>query len=157
MRLPVEPSQCTAIRYRNRLAEAGAAASIGSIGDSHDNATAELLIGHYTSECVRHDGPLRIVEELELATASWANWFTTNRLHSMIGNIPPVEYENDYHAHQQASEDHIPGELASTEPGAGSDQAVMSSVVASSGSGVGVSSAMVCSVRERRSAVCHSA
>nr|WP_308015374.1 IS3 family transposase [Pseudonocardia sp. ICBG1293] len=69
-------SQCTAIRYGNRLAEAGAVASIGSVGDSYDNAAmAKSLIGLYKSECVRRDGPLRTVEDLELATASWVHWF----------------------------------------------------------------------------------
>lgn len=110
LRRPVESAQYTAIRYGNRLAEAGALASIGSVGDSYDNAMAESLIGLYKSECVRRDGPLRTVEDLELATASWVHWFNTNRLHSMIGNIPPVEYEDNYYAHQQAREHHIPGE-----------------------------------------------
>jgi putative transposase len=103
-------SQYTAIRYGNRLAEAGAVASIGSVGDSYDNAMAESLIGLYKSECVRRDGPLRTVEDLELATASWVHWFNTNRLHSMIGNIPPVEYENNYYAHQQTRDEQRSGE-----------------------------------------------
>ena len=102
-------SQYTAIRYGDRLAEAGAVASIGSIGDSYDNAMAESLIGLYKSECVRRDGPLRTVEDLELVTASWVHWFNTNRLHSMIGNIPPVEYEQNYYAHDTAREDPISG------------------------------------------------
>jgi len=102
-------SQYTAIRYGDRLAEAGAPASIGSIGDSYDNAMAESLIGLYKSECVRRDGPLRTVEDLELVTASWVHWFNTDRLHSMIGNIPPVEYEQDYYAHQPARDNAILG------------------------------------------------
>ena len=107
---PVEPRQYTAIRYGDRLAEAGAVASIGSIGDSYDNAMAESLIGLYKSECVRRDGPLRTVEDLELVTASWVHWFNTNRLHSMIGNIPPVEYEQNYYAHQPDRDTPISGE-----------------------------------------------
>ena len=94
-------AQYTAIRYGNRLSDAGAVASIGSVGDSYDNALAESVIGLYKSECVRRDGPIRTVEDLELVTASWVHWFNTHRLHSKIGNIPPVEYEQSYYAHQQ--------------------------------------------------------
>jgi putative transposase len=105
-------SQYCAIRYGNRLAEAGALASIGSVGDSFDNAMAESVIGLYKTECVRRDGPIRSVEDLELATASWVHWFNTQRLHSMIGNVPPVEYEHHYYAHQPAREALISGELS---------------------------------------------
>ena len=103
-------SQYTAIRYGDRLAEAGALASIGSIGDSYDNALAESLIGLYKSECVRRDGPIRTVEDLELVTSSWVHWFNTRRLHTAIGNMPPVEYEQNYYAAQPAREDPTSGE-----------------------------------------------
>lgn len=103
-------SQYCAIRYGNRLAEAGAVASIGSIGDSYDNALAESVIGLYKTECVRRDGPIRTVEDLELATASWVHWFNTRRLHTGIGNVPPVEYEQSYYRHQTAREDPVSGE-----------------------------------------------
>lgn len=103
-------SQYCAIRYGNRLAEAGAVASIGSIGDSFDNALAESVIGLYKTECVRRDGPIRTVEDLELTTASWVHWFNTRRLHSKIGNIPPVEYEQNYYRQQATREDPISGE-----------------------------------------------
>jgi len=88
-------SQYTAIRYANRrqLLEAGAVASIGTVGDSYDNALAESVVGLYKTECVRHDGPWRGVDDLELATASWVAWFNQARLHSSIGNVPPIEYE----------------------------------------------------------------
>ena len=66
-----ESGQYTAIRYANRLADAGAVASIGSVGDSYDNALAESVIGLYKLECVRRDGPFRGVDDLELATLSW--------------------------------------------------------------------------------------
>jgi len=56
-----------------------------------------LVIGLYKNECVRRDGPIRTVEDLELATASWVHWFNTRRLHSMIGNVPPVEHEQTYY------------------------------------------------------------
>ena len=95
-------SQYTSIRYANRLLEAGAVASIGTVGDSYDNAQAETLIGLYKTELVRHEGPWRGVDSLELATLNWVDWFNTTRLHSSIGYVPPVEYEQRYHAARQA-------------------------------------------------------
>src|SRR3954470_22721594 len=77
-------SQYTAIRYADRLADAGALASIGTVGDSYDNAMAESVIGLYKTECVRTDGPFRTVDELELATLAWVHWFNTDRLHSAL-------------------------------------------------------------------------
>ena len=96
LRRPLDFAQYTSIRYGNRLADASAVASIGSVGDSYDNALAETVVGLYKTEGVRHDGPFRGVDDLELATLSWVHWFN-NRLHSSIGNIPPIEYENDYY------------------------------------------------------------
>ena len=90
-------SQYTSIRYSERLTEAGALASIGSVGDSYDNAQAESLIGLYKLECVGRDGPWRGVDELELATLSWVHWFNHQRLHSKIGYVPPVEHEQTYY------------------------------------------------------------
>ena len=72
-------SQYTSILYHRRLADAGALASIGTVGDSYDNALAESAIGLYKTECVQHDGPFRTVYELELATCSWVHWFNHNR------------------------------------------------------------------------------
>ena len=95
---PLEPKQYTAIRYADRLAEAGAVASIGTVADSYDNALAESVIGLYKTECVRPDGPWRRVEDLELGTCSWVHWFNTARLHGAIGHLPPVEYEAAHHA-----------------------------------------------------------
>jgi putative transposase len=92
-------SQYTSIRYTARLADAGAVASIGSVGDSYDNAEAESLIGLYKTECVRRDGPFRTVEDLELATLSWVHWFNHNRLHSSIGYRTPIEVEAEYYRH----------------------------------------------------------
>jgi putative transposase len=86
-------SQYTSIRYSNRLDDAGAVASIGSVGDSYDNAMAESVIGLYKRECVRHDGPFRTVDELELATLSWVDWFNHDRLHGELGYLTPVEFE----------------------------------------------------------------
>lgn len=74
------------------------------------NALDESVIGLYKTECVRRDGPVRSVEDLELATASWVHWCSTRRLHSKIGNVPPVEYEQSYYAQQTAREDPVSGE-----------------------------------------------
>jgi putative transposase len=90
-------SQYTSIRYAERLADAGALASIGTVGDSYDNALAESVIGLYKTECVRHEGPWRGVDDLELATLSWVHWFNETRLHSAIGDIPPIEFENNHY------------------------------------------------------------
>jgi putative transposase len=103
-------SQYTAIRYGSRLAEAGALASIGSVGDSYDNAMAESVIGLYKTECVRRDGPWRSVDDLELATLSWVHWFNHQRLHSKIGNVPPVEHEQTYYRQQTTRDQPVSGE-----------------------------------------------
>ena len=90
-------SQYTAIRYANRLLDAGALASIGSVGDSYDNALAESVIGLYKTECVYRDWPWRGRDDLELATLDWVHWFNHDRLHGSLGNVPPVEYEATFH------------------------------------------------------------
>ena len=91
--------QYTAIRYTLRLTDIGALASIGSVGDSFDNALAESVIGLYKTECVAHDGPFRTVDELELATCDWVHWFNETRLHSSVGYISPIDYEQAYYRH----------------------------------------------------------
>jgi len=104
-------AQYTAIRYAERLADAGAIASIGTVGDSYDNAMAESVVGLYKNECVKIDGPFRTVDELELATLDWVHWFNENRLHSSIGYLTPIEIEEQYreiNPHQQP----LMGELA---------------------------------------------
>jgi putative transposase len=105
-------SQYTAIRYSNRLADVGALASIGTIGDSFDNAMAESVIGLYKAECVRHEGPWRGVDDLELATLYWVWWFNEIRLHGEIGHVPPIEYENMYYRHNNQQPDPKSGEPA---------------------------------------------
>jgi putative transposase len=92
-------SQYTSIRYSTRLVDAGAVASIGTVGDSYDNAMAESVIGLYKTECVRHEGPWHGVDDLELATLNWVWWFNEIRLHGEIGHVPPVEREADYYRH----------------------------------------------------------
>jgi putative transposase len=101
-------SQYTAIRYQSRLADAGAVASIGSVGDSYDNAQAESLIGLYKTECTRPDGPWRSVEDLELATLSWVHWFNTTRLHSALDHVPPIEYEQEHYRSITAEQQPLP-------------------------------------------------
>ncbi len=108
---PVEPGQYTSIRYTERLADAGALASIGTVGDSFDNALAESVIGLYKTECVRREGPWRGVDDLELATLSWVHWFNQTRLHSSIGDIPPIEYEHEHHRQNTSPKQPLPGEL----------------------------------------------
>ena len=94
-------SQYTSIRYTNRLDDAGAVASIGTVGDSYDNAQAESLIGLYKTEMVRPDGPWRGVGDLELATLGWVHWFNTTRLHGALAHVPPIEYEQTWQAAQE--------------------------------------------------------
>ena len=101
-------SKYTAIRYSNRLTDAGAVASIGSVGDSYDNAQAESLIGLYKTECTRRDGPWRSVEDLELATLSWVHWFNNVRLHSALGHGPPVEVEQEHYRQITAGQQPLP-------------------------------------------------
>ena len=100
-------SQFTSIRYGERLAELGALPSIGSVGDSYDNALAETVNGLYKTEVIRRQGPWRHVDEVELATLNWVHWFNTIRLHSSLGDIPPAEFEQTHYRQQQTT-----GELA---------------------------------------------
>jgi putative transposase len=104
-------SQYTSIRYSTRLVDAGALASIGSVGDSYDNALAESLIGLYKTECVRLDGPFMTVDELELATLSWVHWFNQQRLHSAIDYVPPAVYEAAHDREINPRQQPLSGEL----------------------------------------------
>ncbi len=89
--------QYRAIRYTERLAEAGAVASVGSRGDSYDNALAEAFNSLFKAELVRHRGPWKSIDDLEFAVAEYIDWFNNRRLHSAIGMIPPVEAEQGYY------------------------------------------------------------
>jgi putative transposase len=106
-------SEYTAITYRKNLADAGALASIGTVGDSYDNAMAESIIGLYKTECIKKDGPWLGVEDVELATSEWVHWYNTHRLHSSIGYQPPIEYEA---AHFQRLTDGHHRDINSHEP-----------------------------------------
>ena len=91
-------SQYLSIRYTERLDEAGIAPSVGSVGDSYDNALAETVIGLFKTEVVRRTGPWRSIEAIEFATLEWVDWFNHCRLLEPIGNIPPAEAEANYYA-----------------------------------------------------------
>jgi len=85
------------MRYTDRLAEAGIAPSVGSRGDSYDNALAESVIGLFKTEVIRRRGPWRHLEAVEFATLEWVDWFNTRRLLEPIGYMPPAEYEARYY------------------------------------------------------------
>ena len=93
--------QYVSISYTQRLAEAGIEPSVGSIGDSYDNALAETIIGLYKTELIHKDGPWRGVDQVEIKTLDWVDWFNNRRLLGPIGNIPPVEYEALYYQGQE--------------------------------------------------------
>lgn len=89
--------QYLAIRYTDRLAEVQAAGSVGSKGDSYDNALAETVNGLYKAELIHRRGPWRSLEQVELATAEWVAWWNHHRLHEACGYIPPAQFEAAYH------------------------------------------------------------
>jgi putative transposase len=91
-------SQYVSIRYSERLAEAGIEPSVGSVGDSYDNALAETINGLYKAEVIHRRGPWRSFEAVEFATLTWVDWFNNRRLLQPIGNIPPAEAEQRYYA-----------------------------------------------------------
>jgi putative transposase len=91
-------SQYVSIRYTERLAEAGIEPSVGSVGDSYDNALAETVIGLFKTEIIYRRGAWRSFEAVEFATLEWVDWFNTRRLLEPIGNVPPAEAEARYYA-----------------------------------------------------------
>jgi transposase InsO family protein len=101
--------QYLAIRYTERLADAGIEASVGSRGDSYDNAMAESVIGLFKTEVIRRQGPWRNLDHVEYATLDWVAWFNTQRLLEPLGYLPPAEFEAQHyaavasHAAQQAA------------------------------------------------------
>jgi putative transposase len=96
-------SQFTSLRYGERLAELGALPSIGTVGDSYDNALAEAINGLYKDELIRLQGPWRDVDAVELATLGWVHWWNTQRLHGHLDDIPPAEFEATHYRQQQAN------------------------------------------------------
>jgi len=95
--------QYLSIRYTERLAEAGIEPSMGSVGDSYDNALAESIIGLYKTEVIRQRGPWRHLEAVEFATLEWVDWFNHRRLLEGIGYVPPAELEETYYQQCQES------------------------------------------------------
>jgi transposase InsO family protein len=93
--------QYLSIRYTERLAEAGIEGSVGSVGDSYDNALAETVIGLFKSEVIWRRGPWRAFEDVEFAVLEWVDWFNNRRLLEPLGYLPPVEYEAAYYRTQQ--------------------------------------------------------
>lgn len=96
-------SQYLAIRYTERLAEAGIEASVGSLGDAYDNAVAETINGLYKTEVIRkRRGPWKNLESIENATLEWVHWFNTKRIMEPIGYVPPAEFDRRYYTGEQA-------------------------------------------------------
>ena len=94
--------QYVSIRYTERLVESGIESSVGSVGDSYDNALAETIIGLFKTEVIHPRGPWRNLEHVEYATLEWVDWFNNRRLLEPIGNLPPVEFEQQHYDQQEA-------------------------------------------------------
>ncbi len=112
MRRPTEPGlihhsdrgvQYVSIKYTERLVEAGIDPSVGSVGDSYDNALAETVIGLFKTEVIHHQGPWRSLAAVEVATLNWIDWYNNRRLLGSIGNIPPAEAEASHYAALEAT------------------------------------------------------
>jgi len=102
-------TQYLSMRYTERLADADIAPSVGSRGDSYDNAMAESIIGLFKTEVIHLKGPWRHLEAVEFATLTWVDWFNTRRLLEPIGYVPPAEYEAAYYAELDAASTSEPG------------------------------------------------
>lgn len=94
--------QYLSIRYSERLAECGIRPSVGSSGDSYDNALAESIIGLFKTEIIRRRGPWKSIEAVEFAVLQWVDWFNHRRLLESIGDVPPAEFEQAYYRQQEA-------------------------------------------------------
>ena len=90
------------MRYTDRLTEIGVEPSVGSIGDSYDNAMAESVIGLFKAEVIYARGPWRSLESVEFATLEWVDWFNNRRLLEPIGHVPPAEFEEAYYRQQSS-------------------------------------------------------
>ena len=102
LRRPVASRQYLAIRYTERLAEAGIEPSVGGRGDTYDNALAETVIGPFKTEVIHQDEPWRGVDDVEFATIERVSWFNTARLLEPLGYLPPAECEEQFHQSQLA-------------------------------------------------------
>ena len=94
--------QYLSIRYTERLAEAGIEPSVGSVGDSYDNALAESVIGLFKTEVIRREGPWKGLDDVEFVTLDWVSWYNERRLLEPIGDIPPAEFEQLYYQNQKS-------------------------------------------------------
>jgi putative transposase len=104
LRRPIESAQYLSIRYTERLAEAGIDTSVGSVGDSYDNALAESIIGLFKTEVIKFLGPWKSVGQVEWETLKWVDWYNNARLHSAIGYVTPQEAEEVFYANLNAAE-----------------------------------------------------
>lgn len=86
------------MRYTERLTDAGIEASVGSRGDSYDNALAESVVGLFKAEVIRQQGPWRNLDHVEYATLDWVGWFNAERRLELLGSLPPAEYEAQHYA-----------------------------------------------------------
>ena len=102
--------QYLTIRYTERLDAAGALRSVGSKGDSYDNAAAESLIGLYKTELIRRRGPWKGLDDVELATMEYVDWFNHRRLHGACGDVPPVECEDNHYRSMAGLTEDLPAE-----------------------------------------------
>jgi putative transposase len=101
---PLEPEQYTSIAFTDRLAQVGAAPSVGTVGDALDNALAESEIGLYKTELIRRRGPWKGLDDVELATLEWVDWHNHRRLHTACYDMPPAEYEQIYYRQHPAQQ-----------------------------------------------------
>ncbi len=101
LRRPLEPAQYTSIHYTQRLEDIGAVRSVGSKGDSYDNAAAEAVNSLYKKELINREGPWQDTGDVTVATAEWVSWYNKDRIHSACGNVPPAEYENTWLMNQR--------------------------------------------------------
>jgi putative transposase len=93
----------SSIRYTERLAEAGIEPSVGSTGDSYDNALAESVIGLFKTEVIRRRGPWKGIEDVEFATLTWVAWYNSRRLLEPLGYVPPIEFEEAFYQRSEVS------------------------------------------------------
>ena len=102
LRRPVESAQYLSIKYTERLAEAGIEPSVGSVGDSYDDALAETVIGLFKTEVINFIGPWKSLSQIEWETLKWVSRYNTERLHSAIGYLTPQEAEEAFYANLNA-------------------------------------------------------
>ncbi len=98
LRRPVESAQYLSIKYTERLADAGLEPSVGTVGDSYDNALAETMIGLFKAEVIHRLGPWKTADAVEWETLKWVDWFNNRRLLAPIGYLPPAEAEEAFYA-----------------------------------------------------------